>query len=459
MSVLKSTNPAKNYQAIGETEMSTSVDVEKAVKAAKEASKTWGNLGVEERVKLLRPVVSSLLEQKEELSKLITNEVGKPISESRAEVDDTIKDIEYFLEKGPVYLADEIFQEDKFRQDIIRREPWGVAAVITPWNWPLEMPEWGIIPNLVAGNTVVFKPSEESPLIGQKFADLIFKLNLPPGTFNIIQGDGKIGEELIKKDINLIWFTGSSKVGQQVFAEAGNKFIKSIMELGGSSPTIVFDDVNVNDNLINDIYAGRFCNCGQACSAIKRLFVQKNIFNEVVKKLVVKIGLLKVGDPMEEKTDVGSLVAKRQLDLLMGQVQDAVDKRAKIECGGKQPEDLMGAYYLPTILTNVNFEMRVLKEEVFGPLLPIIPFETEEEVIKMANNTEYGLSAEVYSQDIERARRVANQIQAGKVAINKARYGGLDCPFGGYKKSGMGREHGKWGFWELTQIKHIMIKK
>jgi len=459
MSILISTNPAKNYQSVGEIEISTPSDVKEAVEKAKAVKKEWNELGVVERVKLLKPIISLLLEQKEEIANLITNEVGKTILEARCEVDDTIEDIKHYLEDGLIYLAEEVFQENDSKKNIVQKEPWGVSAVIAPWNWPLEMSEWGIIPNLISGNPVVFKPSEESPLVGQKFADLISKLNLPEGVFNIIQGASDVGEKLIDSDINLVWFTGSTRVGQKVFAKAGKKFIKSIMELGGSSPTLVFDDVKIDDALINNIYFGRFTNCGQACSAIKRLFVQENIFDEVVEKLVAKVKSIKVGDPLDENIGIGSLVAERQLILLEEQVKDALNKGAKIECGGKKPENLLGAYYLPTVLTNVSFDMKVLKEEVFGPALPVIPFKTEEEVIKMANNTEYGLSAEVYTQDIERARRVANQIQAGRVTINTPRGSGLNCPFGGYKKSGMGREHGKWGFNELTQVKHIKIRK
>ncbi len=343
--------------------------------------------------------------------------------------------------------------------NIIRREPWGVAAVISPWNYPLQMPIWGLIPTLVAGNTVVFKPSEETPLVAQVLAKMISELDLPSGTFNIVYGNGKVGEKLIDQDINLVHFTGSSKVGQKIFAKAGDKFIKAIMELGGSSPAIIFDDVLVDDDLINNIYIGRYENCAQSCSATKRLFVHESIFDKTVQRIVAMLQVLKIGDPLLEDTDMGSLVAKRQLDLLEDQVKDAVKKGAKVECGGKRPAGLNGAYYLPTVLTGVTRDMRVMTEEVFGPVLPVVSFISEEEAIVAANDTEYGLSAEVYTKDKERAYRVASKIQAGRIRINTASWGHSHCPFGGYKKSGMGREHGRWGFEELTQIKHVMEKK
>jgi len=459
MPLLQSTNPAENYEVIGQVEVSSKSEIRKATEFARKATKEWGSLDIKKRVGLIKPIVSHILKRKEEFSKLITQELGKTINHARAEVDGVVEDIEYFLEHAPKYLADEIFAKENTEQNIIHREPWGVAAVITPWNFPLMMPEWGVIPNLLCGNTVVLKPSEETPLVGQRFAELIFNLNLPVGVFNIVQGPGIVGEQLVDSEVDLIWFTGSNKVGQEIFAKAGKKFIKALMELGGSSPTIIFKDVDINDKLITDICSGRFKNCGQTCSAIKRLFVHKDNFVKTVQMLVEKVESLKMGNPISEDIDIGCLVSERQLNLLEEQIADAVSKKAKVECGGKKPKGLSGPYYFPTILTNITNDMRVTKEEVFGPVLPVVPFSDEDEVIEMANDTEYGLSAEVYSKDECRARRVANQIQAGRVSINSPRGSGPNCPFGGYKKSGMGREFGKWGFEELTQMKHIKIKR
>jgi len=342
---------------------------------------------------------------------------------------------------------------------LIWHEPWGVAAVISPWNWPLEMPIWGLIPVLAAGNTVVFKPSEESPLVAQKFGQLLTGLDLPLGTFNLIQGDGRVGAELLRQNIDLVWFTGSNRAGQQVYALAGQKFIKAVMELGGSSPAVIFEDAIVDDQLIEILVKGRFANCGQSCTAVKRLIVHESKLAEILARLVQRVKNLKVGDPLLAETEIGSLVAKRQLDLVVDQIAEAVKKGAMVECGGKQPNGLSGAYYLPTILTGVSREMRVWREEVFAPVLPVMTFKTEEEAIALANDTEYGLSAQVYTNDGERALRVARKIEAGRIRINTGKWGDLQCPFGGYKKSGMGREHGRWGFEELTQIKHVMIKK
>jgi acyl-CoA reductase-like NAD-dependent aldehyde dehydrogenase len=313
---------------------------------------------------------------------------------------------------------------------------------------------WGVIPNLIAGNTVVFKISEECPLTGKLIEEIMNSGNLPEGVFSEVYGDGRIGQKLAESDVNLIWFTGSTKVGKLLYKIAAEKFIKVILEMGGSSPAVLFEDVDIPD-VIPEIYTGRFRNCGQSCNAVKRLIVHESIFDEVVKKLKEETEKKVIGDPSDEKTQLGSLVAKRQLDLLQNQVKDAVDKGAKITTGGKTPDNLKGAFYEPTILTNITKDMRVWKEEVFGPVLPVVPFKTEEEAVELANDTIYGLGSRVYSKDLERARRVASKIDAGTVEINyTSRW--MSCnPFGGYKQSGMGREHGMIGFRELCQIKVI----
>jgi len=281
---------------------------------------------------------------------------------------------------------------------------------------------------------------------------------LPEGVFSEIYGAGDVGWELANGNVNLIWFTGSTKVGHDLYKLAGEKFIKAILELGGSNPGIVFEDVNIQE-IVSKIYTKRFRVCGQTCDALKRLIVHHSVFDEVVEKLKNEIESKKVGDPESQETDIGSLVAKRQLTLLESQVKDAIDKGAKVITGGKRPQSLKGAYYLPTILTNVKRDMRVWKEEVFGPVLPIISFRDEDDAVRIANDTKYGLGALVFTEDKEKAERVARKIEAGTVEVNSADHW-LSCnPFGGYKESGMGREHAKQGFRELCQIKVISMKK
>tara|TARA_Y100000310_G_C20672325_1_gene810985 strand:- start:1875 stop:2885 length:1011 start_codon:yes stop_codon:yes gene_type:complete len=334
-------------------------------------------------------------------------------------------------------------------------EPYGVAAVITPWNYPFDMFLWGVIPNLIAGNTVVFKHSEQCPLIGKLLEKIMNKINLPKGVFSEIYGDGKQGSFLVDQKVDLIWFTGSSKVGKRLYETAGKKFIPCLMELGGSNPGIVFADANI-DNTIGRIYTKRYANCGQVCNALKRLIVHESIFDEVVEKLKNKVETTIIGQPKDKNTSLSSLVSKKQLKFLKLQVQDAIKKGAKVITGGKKPRKLKGAYYLPTLLTNITTDMKVWRQEVFGPVLAIVPFKTEEQAIKLANDTRYGLGAYIFTSNEKKALRVASKIDAGIIRANKAQMD-ITLPFGGYKDSGKGRELGKYTFESITQVKVVTL--
>jgi succinate-semialdehyde dehydrogenase / glutarate-semialdehyde dehydrogenase len=456
MNKLISINPAKNYEVIGEVNVSTDEEIKEKVEMANQAKLAWKELGIKRRVELLRPLLEEFKKRKEELQLLETKEMGKPAIE--AKLDGFFEEFEWFLNNSEKALSDEITHEDEKSIHKIVYEPYGVAAVITPWNFPTGMFIWGTIPNLVAGNTVVFKISEECPLVGKLIEEIMNSKNLPRGVFSEVYGDGGIGQKLAESDVNLIWFTGSTKVGKLLYKIAADKFIKVVLEMGGSSPAVLFEDIDVSD-VIPEIYTERFRNCGQVCDSVKRLIVQESIFEKVVEGLKQEIEKKIIGDPSSEKTQMGSLVAKRQLDLLESQVKDAIGKGSKVIIGGKSPLELRGAFYEPTILTNITKDMRVWTEEVFGPVLPVVSFKTEEEAIELANDTPYGLGSRVYSKDIERAKRVASKIEAGTVEINHgSRW--LSCnPFGGFKSSGMGREHGIAGLRELCQIKVISIGK
>lgn len=456
MAVLISTNPAKNYKKLGSVKVSSSQEIKRKVELANKVKLDWKELGAIKRRDLLLPLFKEFQKRKKEIALLITREIGKPISESLADLDWDDEYFNDFLKNGPKYLKDEVtYRKGRVLHKIVY-EPIGTTAVIVPWNYPFSNFFWGVIPNLIAGNTVVFKHSEECPLVGNLCEEMMSQLKLPKGVFSEVYGDGKVGEILVKEKIDFIWFTGSSKIGKQLYEIAGKKFIRSTLEMGGSNPAIVFEDVDV-DEIIDSLYSGRFSNNGQVCDAIKRLIVQQKLFNEVVGKLKRRLEKVVVGDPEDKKTDLGSLVAKRQLELLESQVGDAVGKGAKVVIGGKSPDNLEGAYYLPTILTNVEKNMRVWKEEVFGPVLPIVSFKTEEEAIRLANDTTYGLGAVVFSKNKERALRVASRVKSGCVDINQGDHWKPCNPFGGYKESGMGREHGRHGFQELCQMKVVAV--
>ena len=458
MARLISTNPAKNYKTIGFVNISTPAEVAHKVALANLAKSGWKNLGLAKRTEYVQTIYQRFTDRKEEIISLIVKETGKSLKDARSEFERYGNASKWFLENVELLIKDEITYEDEKTVHKIVYEPSGTAAVIIPWNHPFGMFVWGAIPNLLVGNTVVLKHSEECPLTGKLIEQIINSTNLPRGVFSEVYGDGKIGRILLNKEINLIWFTGSSATGKNIYKVAAQKFVKAILEMGGSNPGVIFADAEV-DQFIDKIYSKRYLTCGQTCDALKRLIVHESLFDEVVSKLKTKVEGKKFGDPEDKETDIGSLVAKRQADLLESQVKDAVKKGAKIITGGKRPLDHKGSYYLPTILTGVNRTMRVWKEETFGPVLVVVPFKTEDEALKLANDTKYGLGSLIFTKDKKRAERMASKLESGTVEINSATHW-LTCnPFGGYKESGMGREHGKEGFRELCQIKVISSDK
>lgn len=460
MATLRSINPS-DYSIVDEVTVSSAQEIAEKVKQAHAAKKQWKSLGAKKRAELLRPLITLVSQRSQDIAKLSSQEIGKPISQSLDDMEFTIDYLRDFIEDGPGYLENEITIDEQsaeasaFHQIVY--EPIGVTACIVPWNYPFSNFIWGVIPNLIAGNPVVFKHSEECPLIGKLIEEMMDNLQLPEGVFSEIYGDASVGRTLVEQNIDLIWFTGSSNVGKALYSIAGNKQIKSILEMGGSDPTIIFEDAHKLgiDRIISRLYSSRFENCGQICSATKRLIVHEDLFQEIVTKLMAYLQSISIGDPLDPNTQLGPLVAERQLHLLESQVNDALALGAKVLYGGKRPDGLTGAYYLPTLITDINPKMRIWQEETFGPVLPIVTFKTEEEAIALANDTIYGLSSMIFTADPVRAKRVAAQIDAGCVDINFASHWRTCNPFGGYKASGVGREHGKFGFQELTQVKVI----
>jgi succinate-semialdehyde dehydrogenase/glutarate-semialdehyde dehydrogenase len=458
MSELVSTNPGDAYSVIGEVSISDDAEIAAKVAQANAAKTAWKELGIDERIELLRPISEELAGREEEIAQLICQEVGKPISQSRGEAKNYVKEFNWFLDNAPQALQDEVTHEDDKSIHKIVYEPHGVTAAITPWNFPFGMAIWGIVPNLIAGNPVIHKTSEECPLTGKLIEAAFLNHDLPEGVFAEVYGAGDVGEKLSKSDVDFIWFTGSTRTGKSLYKTAADKLIEAVLEMGGSNPGIVFEDADIK-TAASLIYDGRFYNCGQVCDAIKRLIVHTSIKDEFLSALTAEIESKKIGQPADESTDIGSLVAKRQLELVTGQVDDSVAQGATRLFQAQLPDKLRGAYYPPTILDAVTKEMRVWSEEVFGPILPVMTFQTEEEAIELANDTPYGLGSRVISGDRERALRVASKINAGTVEVNEGdRW--LTCnPFGGYKNSGIGREHGVLGFRELCQVKLISSSK
>ena len=456
---LSSLNPSKNFETIGAVEISTEKEITESVEQAKKAFLQWSTITIKERSDAIQSFVNIAKTQTEVIAQLVAKETGRPIKSARANVTEGIRYFEEYISIADKYLSPKVTIETDKELHKVYREPWGVIACICPWNYPFLNIAWQCGQALIAGNTIVYKNSEENPLFAKLISELIEKSDIPNGVFNVIYGDGKIGDLLVHQDINMISFTGSTNVGQQLTKIAAEKFIPIVTELGGSAPGIIFEDIDIDDKLIEYIVEMRLTNNGQACDAIKRLIVHESRFEEIVKKVCDVMKKKKIGDALSEDTDVGPLIAKRQVDLIEAQVKDAIEKGAKVEIGANTSKDLKGAYYSPTVLTNINPTMRVWHEETFGPVLPIIPFKDEAQSIRQANHTQYGLSAHVFTSDRKRFNRVARQLQAGSVAQNFIEYWNSNNPFGGYKKSGMGRINGEYGFEDFTQPKLISEEK
>jgi succinate-semialdehyde dehydrogenase/glutarate-semialdehyde dehydrogenase len=450
-SKITSTNPA-TFESLADVSVSSPSDIKKAVESARSAQPAWQKLGIEGRLKELQKLYSYLAERREQFAQLETKEMGKPIAGSRSSFDWALRQFRWNLDNAAQCLAPETSYEDDREIHQIHYEPYGVAGVITPWNFPLSNFVMGALQPLIAGNTVVYKISEEVPLFGQALDKAWQEAHMPRGVFSQIYGAGDVGELLARSDIDLLHFTGSSAVGKKLYVIAAEKFIPVTLELGGSDAGIVFEDADV-DGMIQPIFWAKFINAGQICCGLKRLFVHKTRYDEVVSKLSKFISQQKVGNPDEEDTVVGPLASEKQRKLLVGQVEDAKDKGVKVILGGKTPSGSKGAFFEPTLLTGVNKDMRAYYEELFGPVLPIAAFDSEAEAIQLANDTPYGLSAYVYTKDRERFKRVADQLEAGSISHNGLDYSRPVNPFGGYKGSGIGKTCGKIGLQHACRIK------
>lgn len=455
-----SLNPSKNFEVIGQINISKNNEIDNKISKAKEAFKKWKDLGFKGRNEYLEKLYLEFKKRKKEIVSMVAREMGFSVStNSIYDFDMGLRYFRGYLDNVEQWLSTQIIYEDANEIHYQILEPIGVVGISIPWNYPFCNFVWAVIQNLVVGNTIVFKHSENSALTGKLLEDITQSINLPDGVFNEVYGNGSdAGEYLMNSDIDYIYFTGSTAVGKHLYQVAAKNFVPIMLELGGSAAGIVFEDADLNETF-ESVYINRFINNGQTCDGLKRLIVQNKIFDEVVVCLKKILENKKIGDAENEKTDLGPLVNERQLNRLEDQVQDAISKGAKIVTGGKRPHNLKGAYYEPTILTNIKFDMKVWKEEVFGPVLPIVSFDSLQEAINLANDTIYGLGGYIYTKDKARAFSVANKLKTGNININNSNYNVPNDPFGGYKNSGIGREHGKIGFIELCNKKVIAYKK
>jgi aldehyde dehydrogenase (NAD+) len=441
-------------EPIGRISLGGQKDVERAVAAARKAFETYSRTSRQERIELLRRIATAYQARYEELAETISREMGAPIWLSKAAQAATGL---MHLNQNIAILERFEFEEQRGTTRIVK-EPAGVCALITPWNWPVNQIMCKVVPALAAGCTVVLKPSEVAPLNAMILAEIFHAAEVPPGVFNLVNGDGPtVGEALASHPgIDMVSFTGSTRAGILVAKAAAPTVKRVAQELGGKSANIVLDDADLAKVVAAGV-TGCFLNSGQSCNAPTRMFVPAGRHDEAVRIAKTAAESMKVGDPFTPGTNLGPVVSRAQWEKIQRLIQAGIDEGASLVTGGPgRPEGLARGYYVrPTIFANVRNDMTVGREEIFGPVLSILPYRDEEEAIALANDTVYGLSGYVQSGDLERARRVAGRLRTGNVHLNGA---GADfaAPFGGYKQSGNGREWGEYGFEEFLEVKAIL---
>lgn len=457
-------NPATS-EVSAKAAKATAEDVDRAVESARKAfeSGIWSNKKPEERALILQNFAKKIVEKAPEIIYLEAISSGGTIRKlSNADIaqlvlclQQTAKSaLEYkYAESLPIVTA-----LGPSRNQIVR-EPIGVVAAITPWNFPLVLAMWKIAPALMMGNSIVVKPASYTPLGTLKLAELALEAGVPPGVFNVITGPGStVGERLVThKEVDKVAFTGSTEVGRKIMKLASDTVKKVTLELGGKAPAIVLPDADL-DLAIPGILFGVFFHSGQVCESGTRLLVHESIYDEVIDRLVEASKRIKVGDPMDFATGMGPVVSEQQMNTILNYIESGIQEGARLVCGGKRATEngLEKGYFIePTIFADVKNDMKIAQEEIFGPVLSVIRFSTEEEAIEIANDTIYGLSAGIWTRDVVKANQMAGKLKAGTVWINDWHMFRMDAPFGGYKQSGVGRELGMNVLDEYTEVKHI----
>lgn len=450
-------NPATN-EVLGVVPKGGSLEAKQAVDAAHKAFKTWSKKTADERFQLLMKWFQLIDEQKYEIAKIMTMEQGKPLKEALGEVQYANNFISWYAEEGKRVYGETIPASHPNKRILVRKEPVGVIAAITPWNFPAAMITRKVAPALAAGCTCVVKPANQTPLTALKMAELAHEAGIPEGVLNVITGrSSEIGEVWLKDPrVTKITFTGSTEVGKTLMRGAAENVKKVSLELGGNAPFIVMDDANLAKAAVG-LVQSKFRNAGQTCICTNRVFVQESVVNEFTKLFQQELEKLKVGNGLEEGADIGPLIDEAAFLKVESLVMDAIEKGGKITYSGLKPSLENGYFYAPTILTGAHDEMECMKDEIFGPLAPIATFKTEEEVIERANNSRYGLAAYVYTESLNRSFRMTEQLEYGIIGLNDALPSAVQVPFGGYKESGLGREGGHYGIEEYLEVKYISI--
>ncbi len=437
--------------------------VQAVVDEVAEVQPFWAQLSLDDRARYMRRTAQVIIDSLDDLSSLLAREQGKPRSEAYTmELLPTIDGLHWIADNGPKLLSDhrigypQIFW--KAKKSWTAFEPLGVVGVIAPWNYPWSIPFGEVAIALMCGNGVVLKPASLTPLIGERIQRVFERAGVPEGLVRTVHGGGRVGNAVVEASTAKVFFTGSVEVGRKVGAAASERLKGSVLELGGKDPMIVLQDANLRNAIAGCAWGG-FANAGQTCSGIERVYVMRGVYDRFVEGVVSAARRLRLGDPSDPETEIGPMVSQEQYDLVVELVDDAVAAGAKLHCGGPQAVDgLAGAtFYAPAVLTGVTPDMRLMREEIFGPVVPIVAVDSEEEAIELANDSPFGLGASVWTDDRDKGRRIAHRIESGMVWINDHMYshGAMQTPWGGVKDSGIGRSHAAYGFHECVNLKHV----
>jgi len=450
------TNPA-NGETIGTVPKMGTAETRRAIEAASQAYPAWRRKTAKERGAILRKWYDLLMANQDDLAVLMTTEQGKPLAEAKGEVAYAAAFIDWFAEEGKRVYGDTIPSPNPDWRIVVTKEPVGVCAAITPWNFPSAMIARKVGPALAAGCTMVAKPATQTPYSAFAMAVLAERAGVPKGVFSVLTGkSGEIGTEMTSNPIvRKITFTGSTEVGKLLMKQAADTVKKVSMELGGNAPFLVFDDADL-DAAVEGAIAAKFRNTGQTCVCANRIFVQEGVYDAFADKLATAVAKLKVGNGMDQGVVQGPLIDEAAAEKVEAHIADAVGKGARVAVGGKR-HALGGTFFQPTVLTDVTTDMVVTREETFGPVAPLFRFKTEQEAVALANDTEFGLASYFYSRDIGRVWRVAEALESGLVGVNAGVISTVEAPFGGFKESGVGREGSKYGIEDYLQIKYVCM--
>jgi acyl-CoA reductase-like NAD-dependent aldehyde dehydrogenase len=467
---VSSVNPATGA-VLRELECASESEVRAVVARVRAAQSAWSEIGVRSRVAVLREFQRKLQEKKLEIAEAITREAGKPVAEAlTTEVLVVLDAARFLIDNAYRLLRDEPVPHGnlatKLKSGRLVREPYGVVGIISPWNYPFSIPATETLAALVAGNAVVLKPSEFTSLVALELRSLLHAAGVPRDVFQVVVGDGATGAALIhsrideaktgEAKIDKLVFTGSVATGKRIASAAAERLLPMVLELGGKDPMLVLDDADV-DVASSAAVWGAFVNAGQTCLSVERCYVHRSLYERFLRACAEKTKKLHVGHGLDRETDVGPMIHERQLRIVEAQVEDAGARGARVLAGGSRLPDLGTNFYAPTVLADVTHEMSIMREETFGPVLPVMAFDSDEEALQLANDSEYGLAASVWTRDRARGERLARRIRAGTVMVNDvvSCFGISEAPHGGVKSSGVGRAHGRFGLEEMVRLKYL----